>query len=76
MLRLTTELDPFDVAVIKDGCVMGHIPMTVSQTVSFFLEKDGSIGYCEVIGAMVNRAAGFGLEIVCVCISFMEVWPT
>ena len=69
-LRLTTELtnpqDPFAVAVIKDGCVGGHVPRTVSRTVSFFLGKDGSVGFCEVTGAMVNRAAGFGLEIPCV----------
>ena len=69
-LRLTTELtnpqDLFAVAVIKDGCIVGHVPRTVSRTVSFFLGKDGSVGFCEVTGAMVNRAAGFGLEIPCV----------
>ena len=47
-LRLTTKLtnpqDPFTVAVIKDGCVMGHVPRTVNGTVSFFLRKDGSDG--------------------------------
>ena len=52
-------------AVIKDGCVVGHIPRTVSRTVSFFLGKDGSVGFCEVTGAMVNCATGFGLEIPC-----------
>ena len=53
-------------AVIKDGCVVGHVRRTVSPMVSFFLGKDGSVGLCEVTGAMVNRAAGFGLEIPCV----------
>ena len=53
-------------AVIKDGCVVRHILRTVSQTVSFFLRKDRSVGFCEVTGAMVNRAAGFGLDILCV----------
>ena len=70
MLRLTTELTnpqgPFAVAVIKDSCVVGHVPRTVSQTVSFFLGKDKSVGFCEVTGAMVNRAARFGLEVPCV----------
>ena len=64
-LRLTMELtnpqDPFTVAVIKYCCVVGH--RTVSRTVSFFLGKDRSISFCEVTGAMVNHAAGFGLEI-------------
>ena len=69
-LRPTTELtnsqDPFAVAVIKDSCVVGHVPWIVSRTISFFLGKDGSIGFCEVTGAMVNCAAGFDLEIPCV----------
>ena len=58
--------DPFAVAVIKDGRVVRHVPSRVSRTVSFFLGKDGSVAFCEVTGAMVNRAAGFGLEILCV----------
>ena len=41
--RLTTELtnpqDPFAVTLIKYGCVVGHIPKTISQTVTFFLES-------------------------------------
>ena len=45
-LRLTTELtnpqDPFAVAVIKDGCVAGHAPRTVSRTISFFLGTGAS----------------------------------
>ena len=51
-LRLTTELtnpqDPFAVAVIKYGCVVGNVSRKVSQTVFFFLGKDGSVGFCEV----------------------------
>ena len=39
--RLATELnnrqDPFAVAVIKYGCVVGHIPRTISQTAGFSL---------------------------------------
>ena len=69
-LRLTMELtnpqDLFSVAVIKFGCVVGHVSRTVGRTVSFFLGKDGSVSFCEVTGAMVNHAAGFGLEIPCV----------
>ena len=51
-MRLTTELinpqDPFAMAVIKDGCVVGRVPRTVSQTVSISLGKDRSVGFCEV----------------------------
>ena len=69
-LRLTTELtnpqDSFTVVVMKVGCVVGHVPRKVSRTVSFFLGKDGSVGFCEVTGAIVNRTTGFGLEIPCV----------
>ena len=52
--ELTNPQDPFTVAVIKDGCVVGRILRTVSQTIFFFLGKDGSVGFCEVTGAMVN----------------------
>ena len=63
---LINPQDPFTVAVIKDGCVVGHILRTVCRIVSLFLGKDRSVGFCEVTGAMVNRTAGFGLEIPCV----------
>ena len=70
ILRPTTELtnshNPFVVAVLKDNYKVGHIPRTASQKVSFFFMKDDSVGFCEVIGTMVNRSAGFGLEIPCV----------
>ena len=70
MLRLTTELtnpqDPLAVAVIKDGCVVRHVPRIVIWTAPFFLGKDGSVSFCEVTGVMVDHAAGFGLGIPCV----------
>ena len=56
-MSLTTELsyqsqDSFAVAVIQDGCVVGHVPTTVSRPVSTFLGKDadGSVGFSEVFG--------------------------
>ena len=74
-LRLTTELtnlqDSFDVALIKYGCVEGHVPKTVNQTVSFSFRKYRIFYFCEVIGAMVNHATGFGLEIPCLFV----LWP-
>ena len=65
-MELTNPQDPFAVAVIKDSCVVGHILRAVGGTISFFLGKDRSVGFCEVTGAMVNHAAGFGLGILCV----------
>ena len=68
-LRLNTELtnpqDRFAVALIKDSCVVGHFPRIVSHTVSFFLGKDGRVGFCEITEAMVNCATGLGLKIQC-----------
>lgn len=66
-MELTIPQDSFAVAIIKDACVVGHVSRTVSRIVSFFLEKDGSVGICEVTGAMVNRGAGFR-----VCTGFMD----
>ena len=55
-MRLTTELtnpqDPFAMAVIKDGCVVGHVSRTVSQTVSISLGKDRSVGFGEVASSL------------------------
>ena len=70
-MELTNPQDFFTVAMIIYGCVVGHIPHTVSRAVSFFLRKDRSVGFCEVTGAMVNCAAGFGLEI---SISVLILW--
>ena len=64
-MKLTNPQDPFAAAVIKVGCVVGHVPRTVIRRVSFFLGKNGSFSFCEVTGALVNCAAGFGLEISC-----------
>ena len=60
-MELTNPQDPFAVSVIKDSCVVGYIRRTVSRTVSFLLGKDGNAGVCEVTGAIMNHAAGFGL---------------
>jgi hypothetical protein len=71
-MELKNPQDPFAVAVMKDdsngngSTVVGHVPRAVSRTVSFFLRKDESVGFCEVTGEIVNRGAGLGLEIPCV----------
>ena len=67
MLRLTVELtnshNIYAVALIQDGRdrtihVVGHVPRNVSRVISFFLKKDGCIGYCEVTGERTNHGAG------------------
>ena len=58
-------------ALIQDGRdgtvrVVGHVPRNVSRMISFFLKKDGCVGYCEVTGERTNHGVGLGLEIPCV----------
>ena len=50
-MELTNPKDLFAVAVIKDSCVVGHVPRAISRTIFFFLGKDRSVGFCEVTGA-------------------------
>ena len=77
---LTTEFnnrqDPFAVAVIKYGYIVGHVPRTISQTVSSFLGKYGSVCFYKVTGVMLNHATGFGLEILFFFTTFMAIRPT
>lgn len=56
------EHDDYAVAVIKDGCVVGHVPRSISK-VSWFFLKRGSHTLCRVTG---NRKRGVGLEVPCV----------
>ena len=39
--------DRFAVAVLKDDCIVGHIPREVSETAWYFLEHGGEI-QCEI----------------------------
>ena len=58
-LRLTVEPtnshNIYAVVLIQNGRdrivrVVGHVPRNVSHVISFFLKKDGCVGYCEVTG--------------------------
>ena len=42
-------MDPYAVAVVKAGVVVGHIPRTISTLCSLFLARGGNIT-CEVTG--------------------------
>ena len=61
----TNPYDDFAVSIVKEGVVVGHVPLYVSGVVCFFLKRVGSIGFCEVTGSQVNRGVGLGLEIPC-----------
>lgn len=63
--ELTNEYDPFAVAVLKDGVVVGHVPRTMSKITSFFLGYDGNVVFCEVTGERLNRGVQLGLEVPC-----------
>ena len=69
MLQLKVEptnpYDDFAVSIVKEGVVVGHVPLYVSRVVCFFLKRVGSVGFCEVTGSQVNRGVGLGLEIPC-----------
>ena len=59
----TNPQDPFIMAVINYDCVVGRVPMDSQSENVHFLRKYGSVCVCEIIGAMVNQATGFGLKI-------------
>lgn len=70
MLQLKVEptnpYDDFAVSIVKEGVVVGHVPLYVSRVVCFFLKRVGSVGFCEVTGSRVNRGVGLGLEVPCI----------
>ena len=57
--------DKFAVAVIKNGRIVGHIPKSMSRAVSFFLNRDGHSGFCEVTARPTNRGVDLGVEVPC-----------
>ena len=52
------------VVVVKDGQIVGHIPLNISAVVSCFLQRLNK-GFAIVTGDRVNRGAGYGLEVPC-----------
>ena len=58
--------DRYAVAVLKDDVVVGHLPRHLSQILSLFLLKDGTID-CVVIGGRrySSDLPQGGLEIPC-----------
>ena len=54
------------VAVVKEGCTVGHVPRNLAPHFTFFLIRDFNKGLCEIVGERVNRGGGYGLEIPCI----------
>ena len=54
--------DRYAVAVIKNECIVGHMPRSISRVSSYFLMHGGSIE-CSITG---HRRHGHGLEVPCV----------
>ena len=59
-------IDKHAVAIFKDGAVVGHVPYNIAPRLSHFLRRDMNKAVAEVRGKMVNRGAGYGLEVPCV----------
>ena len=64
-------IDPYAVAVMRSGEVVGHVPRSISTLCSLFIERGGNIT-CEVTG---NRQYSYdlpqgGLELPCKLVFF------
>ena len=54
------------VAVMKDSCIVGHVPRQLSPMIFHFLARSCNRGIAEIIGNKVNRGTGYGLKVPCV----------
>ena len=54
--------DDFAVSIVKEGVVVGSV-VCFSRVVCFFLNRAGSIVFCEVTASQVNRRVGLRLEV-------------
>ena len=53
-------------AIYKEGDVVGHVPYNISSLMSNFLKRECNKGFVEVTGSLVNRGAGYGVEVPCI----------
>ena len=61
------------VAVFREDQVFGHVPFNLAPSFSLFLKSRYiNKAFAEVVGEKVNRGAGYGLEIPCIAIIFMD----
>ena len=64
--RRISFVDPFAVAVMKNGTIIGHVPRKISSVCSLFLDRNGSITCC-VTGhkRYLHDLTQGGIEIPC-----------
>ena len=55
--------DNYAVSIIRNSCVIGHVPLGLSKTFSNFLSLPASTMLCIVPGKRLNRGSGLGLVI-------------
>ena len=55
--------DGCTVAVLKDSCIVGHVPRQLSPVIFYFLARSCNRGIAEITGIKVNRGARYGLEV-------------
>ena len=72
MRTYTNVADRNAVAVFREDQVVDHVPFNLAPSISLFLKRDISKAFAEVVGEKVNRGAGYGLEIPCIAIIFMD----
>ena len=61
----TNAKDAQAVAVKKSTVVVGHVPTNLSVLFFQFLSRTCNKATVEVTGAVVNRGAGYGMEVPC-----------
>ena len=54
------------VAVVKDSCIVGHVPRQLSPVIFHFLARSCNRGIAEITGNKVNHGAGYGLKVPCI----------
>ena len=56
--------DEHAVAVLNEREIVGHVPYNLAL---MFLRREIKKGFVEVTSGKVNRGAGYGLEVPCIC---------
>ena len=62
----TNTRDANAVALYIEGTIVGHVSYNLAGSISHFLRHEVNKAFAEVIGAAVNRGAGYGLEVPCI----------
>ena len=58
--------DPFAVAVLKEGVIVGHVPRDISRVCWYFLERNNTITCRITDKRQRSSVSGKGLEVPCI----------